>query len=145
MEHDQSAKADAGKLQLNLVPPAIIKAVARIRMFGTRKYKDPENWRKVEADRYWQAALRHMLAAWNDWKKRDEESGEPHIAHICCNLAFLLQMMEEKSYDDDDDTSHELPNTEIHKPVIYPLNEPAILLKRLEEEYAKKGQKETGR
>ena len=97
---NQTAKADAGKLQLGLVPPALIKEVARIRMFGAKKYKNPNNWRNVEADRYWQATLRHIVAAWNDWKKRDQESGELHISHACCNLAFLLQMIEEESNND---------------------------------------------
>lgn len=89
-------KADSGKPRPSLVPPALIRGVDAIREYGCMKYHDPENWRKVEAQRYWDAALRHALAAWNDWKAVDEESGMPHIWHMACNLAFLMQYMEEE-------------------------------------------------
>ena len=58
---DQTAKADAGKLLLTLVPTGIIKAIAAIRQYGCQKYHDPENWRRVEAQRYRDAAFRHWL------------------------------------------------------------------------------------
>lgn len=89
------AKADAGKLQLSLVPPELIRAVGEIRAYGLQKYGDPENWRRVEPQRYWDAALRHALAAWNDWGALDPESGLPHIWHMACNLGFLIQLAEE--------------------------------------------------
>ena len=38
-----SAKNDQGKLKLSLVPRQIIRDIAAVRMFGTEKYKDPEN------------------------------------------------------------------------------------------------------
>ena len=34
---DQSAKADKGKLELSLVNPQLVKAVAEVRMYGTEK------------------------------------------------------------------------------------------------------------
>ena len=86
------AKADAGKLRLSLVPPELIRAVGEIREYGLKKYGDPENWRRVEAQRYWDAALRHALAAWNDYTAVDPESGMPHIWHMACNLGFLIQL-----------------------------------------------------
>jgi len=88
------AKADGGKLRLSLVPPEIITAVAEVREYGNRKYHDPDNWKTVEAQRYWEALLRHALAAWEDWQKRDPESGLPHLWHIACNAAFLCAMRE---------------------------------------------------
>ena len=48
----QEAKADAGKPRLTLVPMQLIKDVAEVREYGTRKYGDPENWRQVEVQRY---------------------------------------------------------------------------------------------
>ena len=95
MKTDQSAKADAGKPQFTLVPKQIIYAIERVRNYGTQKYSDPDNWKRVEPDRYWEATLRHILAAWNDYGAKDEESGLLHIEHAACNLAFLLEMMEE--------------------------------------------------
>lgn len=85
-------KADEGKLKISLVPTEIIRAVARVRMFGTEKYKDPENWRNVEKQRYKDALLRHILAWWEDENSVDEESGLPHLAHAACNIAFILEM-----------------------------------------------------
>ena len=46
--YNQEAKADNGKPQLHLVPTEIINCIARVRMYGTKKYKDPENWKRVE-------------------------------------------------------------------------------------------------
>lgn len=94
-ELGQQAKADAGKPHPSYCPVALIEGVIAVREHGTAKYGDPENWRKVEPERYWDALLRHALAAWNDWKAVDKESGMPHLWHIACNAAFLMQYMEE--------------------------------------------------
>lgn len=91
-EKNQQAKADAGKLQLTLVPRGIIRAVARIRMYGNEKYHDPENWRTVEIERYRDAAFRHFLSYLDDPQGVDEESGLPHLWHLACNVAFLVEM-----------------------------------------------------
>lgn len=91
----QTAKLDAGKPHPSLVPPALIRAVAQVREYGNAKYHDPDNWKTVEPARYWDALLRHALAAWNDPYAVDEESGLTHLAHIACNAAFLLEMEEE--------------------------------------------------
>lgn len=88
----QEAKADAGKLQLTLVPRGIIRAIAYIRMFGTAKYGDPDNWKDVEPQRYRDALCRHLLAYLDDPKSKDEESGMLHSWHAACNLAFLIEM-----------------------------------------------------
>ena len=95
-ESNQEAKSDGRKPRPSLVPPALIRGVDAIREFGTARYGSPENWRKVEPQRYWDALLRHALAAWDDWKAVDTESGMPHLWHIACNLAFLMQYMEEE-------------------------------------------------
>ena len=89
---DQSVKSDEGKLQLTLVPRMIIRAIARIRMYGVKKYKDPDNWMKVEIERYRDAAFRHFLAYLDDPKGTDDESGLPHLWHLACNIAFLIEL-----------------------------------------------------
>ena len=93
----QECKADAGKLRLSLVPTAAIRAIAAIRMYGTEKYHDPQNWQKVEAQRYIDAMYRHMLAFMDDLQGVDEESGLPHLWHMMCNGAFLCELMERKA------------------------------------------------
>lgn len=88
-------KADAGKPRPSLVPAALIRGVMEVREYGTKKYHNQENWRTVERGRYWEAVLRHTLAAWNDWTEKDAESGIEHIKHIACNLAFLMEYLED--------------------------------------------------
>ena len=92
--HGQCAKADAGKAQLSLVPRRIIWDIAAVRMYGNKKYHDPENWRTVEPQRYRDAMFRHMLAYLDDPGGVDEESGLPHLWHLCCNAAFLCELEE---------------------------------------------------
>lgn len=91
----QEAKADQGKPHPSLVPVALIEGVMAVREYGNRKYHDPDNWKTVEPERYHQAMLRHILAAWNDPYKVDPESGLLHIQHVACNIAFLLEMRKE--------------------------------------------------
>ena len=93
---NQQPKADQGKPHPSWVPVALIEGVMAVREHGTKKYGDPDNWKQVEPDRYHQAMLRHILAAWNDPYKIDPESGLPHIAHVATNIGFLLEMEEEK-------------------------------------------------
>ena len=92
----QTAKADAGKLRLTLVPRRIIRAIAKVRMYGNKKYGDPENWRQVEPERYRDAAFRHFLSYLDDPNAVDPESGLPHLWHLACNIAFLIEMEEEQ-------------------------------------------------
>ena len=91
-ELEQEAKADKGKLRLSLVPRGIIRAIARIRMYGVEKYKDPDNWKRVEIERYRDAAFRHWLEYLDNPKAADKESGLPALWHCCCNLAFLCEL-----------------------------------------------------
>ena len=86
------AKADKGKPKLTLVPVEIIRSIARVREFGTEKYKDPDNWKTVAPERYRDAAFRHMLSYIEDPGGVDEESGLPHLWHLACNVAFLCEM-----------------------------------------------------
>lgn len=94
---DQQPKADQGKPHPSWVPVALIEGVMAVREYGTARYGDPDNWRKMEPERYHEALLRHILAAWNDPYKIDPESGLPHIAHAACNIAFLLEMKKEEN------------------------------------------------
>lgn len=87
-----SAKNDQGKLRLSLVPRQIIREIAAVRMFGTKKYKDPDNWKTVEPERYRDAAYRHFLAYLDDPQSVDPESGLKHLSHLACNIAFLCEL-----------------------------------------------------
>lgn len=99
----QEAKADAGKPRPTLVPSSLIEAVTAIREYGCAKYHDPDNWKKVEPQRYRDALYRHWLA-YLKGEERDEESGLPHLWHLACNAAFLIDM---EGYHNEDNTSRE--------------------------------------
>ena len=93
----QTVKADAGKPKLTLVPTQIIWDIAEVREYGNNKYPDggPDNWKKVEIERYRDAFFRHFLAYLKDPKSVDEESGIPHYKHMACNMAFICEMERE--------------------------------------------------
>ena len=90
---DQTIKADGGKIRPKLVPPSLVMAVAQVREYGCQKYGETESWRLVEADRYRNALYRHLLA-YLDGEQYDPESMLPHMWHIACNAAFLIELEE---------------------------------------------------
>lgn len=94
----QEAKADGGKPRPLLVPTSLLHAVTAIREYGCKKYHDPDNWKRVDEMRYKNAAYRHWLA-YLDGEKNDAESGLPHLWHLACNIAFLIEMEREREAD----------------------------------------------
>lgn len=92
---NREAKRDEGKLQLSLVPTQIIRDIAEVRMYGNKKYGDPDNWKNVEMERYIDALYRHFLAFVDDPSSVDEESGISHYKHMACNMAFICHMMKD--------------------------------------------------
>ena len=92
MVPDGTAKADTGKPRPTLVPTSLIRAVTAVREYGTAKYHDPENWRAVEPQRYRDALYRHWIAYLENPRGVDAESGLPHLWHVACNVAFLIEM-----------------------------------------------------
>lgn len=87
-------KDDDGKVKMHLLPWAALIQVAKVLMFGEKKY-GRDNWREVEHwnDRYISAALRH-IAAWESGETADPDSGLPHVAHAACSLLFVAWLWE---------------------------------------------------
>ena len=56
-KQNTEAKADSGKIRPTLVPASLVMAVANVREYGCKKYHDPENWKKVEPQRYLDATI----------------------------------------------------------------------------------------
>lgn len=84
-------KHDGGKLRLDLVPPELIEAVGAVMTHGAEKYGEA-SYRKVDPKRYRAALMRHICKWLKDPYRVDEDSGLPHLWHIACNVAFLLEL-----------------------------------------------------
>jgi len=67
-----------------------VQSVIDVLEYGARKYS-ADNWKKVEHERYLDAALRHMIA-YTSGEVNDSESGKHHLAHTMCCILFMLQM-----------------------------------------------------
>jgi hypothetical protein len=84
-------KDDSGKRQWRLLPVYATECIVKVLEFGAKKYA-PDNWRKCEDTmRYYDAALRHLLA-WKSGEKVDPDSKMPHLWHAACNLLFLVEL-----------------------------------------------------
>jgi hypothetical protein len=83
-------KYDNGKLRWDLLPIEEVEKVVDILTFGAQKYAD-NNWQNVDNanERYYAALMRH-LTAWRKGEKIDPESGREHLAHVACNIVFLM-------------------------------------------------------
>ena len=82
------------------MPTRILYDIARVREFAVdTKYRDPDNWKQVEPQRYRDAMFRHLLAYINDPDGKDEESGLPHLWHLATNVAFLCELDGRKETD----------------------------------------------
>jgi len=93
---------DKGKVELAQVPYELKAAVARVLMMGAKKY-GRDNWREgMDWSKVINSTMRH-IEAYNDPNQPDvdPESGESHLSHAACNIAFLLYY--EKHYPELDD------------------------------------------
>ena len=84
-------KHDGGKARLDLVPAEIIEAVGVVMTHGVEKYGEG-SYKNVEPKRYRAALMRHICKWLKEPHGIDEDSGLPHLWHIACNVAFLLEI-----------------------------------------------------
>jgi hypothetical protein len=102
---DQKIRTAAKKAALALIPWRFLLGVARVFMYGAKKYA-PGNWYNATledgaGERYVSAAQRHLsemqhpsgLFTPESLAARDEESGYPHIDHAICGLIMLRGIM----------------------------------------------------
>lgn len=89
-ERDQRLKKDNGKLQIDLIPPEVIKAMATVLAFGAKKYAR-RAWEsgELEVNRIWAAAQRHLWD-YHAGKHVDDETGFPTLWHALTEVAFLV-------------------------------------------------------
>lgn len=90
-------KYDQDKLQYSLIPPHALEQVAKNLTVGLKKYKERNNWKKVQdaEQRYLDALYRH-LEAHRRGELYDPDSSVPdmpHLAAVAVNAMFLLEFM----------------------------------------------------
>lgn len=98
----QPQKLDTGKLRLELIPPEFLEATARGLGFGAKKYS-AGNWATgagFDHSRLYGALQRHLTAYWSG-QDIDAESGNCHLDHAACMLAFLIAHRERGLGNDD--------------------------------------------
>jgi len=84
-------KFDGEKIRYELVPPAVIKDIAKVLTFGAQKY-EAHNWQNVDDPNRYIGALYRHLEAWRQGEEFDDESGFSHLAHAATNIAFLIEL-----------------------------------------------------
>lgn len=84
----EGIKHDQDKDPWDLLPWNAVKQIVKVLAFGAKKYT-PNNWQKVDSERYFAACIRHLVA-YKDGEKTDPESGLSHLAHAGCCVLFML-------------------------------------------------------
>lgn len=97
-------KFDQDKVRLELIPSELITAVGTILTFGAQKYEE-RNWELgMKWSRVFGALMRHMWAWWRGQDK-DPETGESHLWHAACCIAFLIAYEQRGTGEDDRENS----------------------------------------
>jgi hypothetical protein len=86
-------KDEAGRKKpcIHHLPLTALLPVAKVMTLGNTKY-GPFNWREGEPlslGTYVSATFRHLAAMW-DGQWFDEESDQPHAAHIVANMLIII-------------------------------------------------------
>ena len=83
---------DGGKTQWNLFPWDAAEEIVKVLQFGAGKYS-PWNWAEAEGFKYsrlFNSSMRHFIAWFWRNEDKDPETGISHLAHLGCNVMFLL-------------------------------------------------------
>lgn len=89
-------KYDTGKSMVGTlcrVFPMALLGVGACIEFGTHKYPDPSNWKKVENgfNRYQDSMMRHYLKFLTG-QELDSETGLPHLFHLAWNVLAMVEL-----------------------------------------------------
>jgi len=84
-------KSDTGKIQMDLLPPDALMAVAAGFTYGEIKY-DAWNWAKGMGNGRLMAGIKRHAAAYELGEYFDEESGLPHLWLMGCGIMMLIAL-----------------------------------------------------
>ena len=92
-------KDDSAKPNMHLLPHEALVGAAEVMTYGAKKYA-AHNWRQATTwNRYYDAAMRHLMA----WQMGDDidESGHHHLDHALCSLMMLSSLVKTQTGEDD--------------------------------------------
>lgn len=97
-------KYDNGKPMVGTLTDVFSRALMAVGAcieYGTHKYPNPKNWQLVDngIKRYRDAMVRHLLK-YNAGIDKDEETGLPHLAHMCWNALAILELYMQEHKDE---------------------------------------------
>jgi hypothetical protein len=103
----EATKFDDGKRDWSLLPIDSIEEIVKVLEFGAFKYS-AYNWAANGGFKYTRvlnAMMRHLFAFMRG-EDNDPETGLSHIAHLGCNVLFLLHFIKHsEKYSTNDDRS----------------------------------------
>jgi hypothetical protein len=122
MKESKGLRFNEGKVPMELVPPSLIFATAKVLQKGAEKYA-PRNWEKGMK---WTVVSGCLLRHFYKWMSPlhsdfDEETGLNHLWHVACNVAMLIEYENTcKDLDDRvkytvDSTPHEWTDEELEE------------------------------
>ena len=77
------------KPRYSLLNPYALDAVARVLTYGGDKYGD-NNWHRCEDSKIYIDAMMRHINSHNAGEYIDPETGQPHMAHVCCSAMFVM-------------------------------------------------------
>ncbi len=88
-------KFSKDKIKYGLVPVIALKGLAQVFTYGAKKYK-PRNYLECDDKQEFIDALFRHFEDYRNGEIMDPESGLPHLAHLMCNAAILLDIENER-------------------------------------------------
>lgn len=94
---DNGVKEYKDKARWSLLPMDALVPVIDVLNYGATTKYCKNNWKHVpHKAAYADAILRHWKQYFNDGEEFDSESGQSHLAHLACDVLFLLWDRENK-------------------------------------------------
>jgi hypothetical protein len=75
------------KTRFGLIPPNVLEKIAKILTEGAIKHGDYD-WQKQDVDDFINSAYRHLVAR-HSGQVLDDDTGDPHAAHLAANAIFI--------------------------------------------------------
>jgi hypothetical protein len=94
--NEEAYKQTAGKPRYSLLCWNALEGLVAVREYGCKKYPSPASWREVNAQKYIDAAMRHLVEL-QKGNFTDAEPGLAHADHVMCNMMFLSQIEKENT------------------------------------------------